>query len=294
MSGKRTQFLRSPYFPTDHASRLEDDMFPFMSLPAELRTRIYNIVLSVSGPIHPSTDRPSSTPKKTKNKIITTSAPQSALSLLAVNRQINDEAFGIFYHCNSFEFFFPTQLHAFILSLTPDRLVNLRDVTVYYHNAKSGGIDLAELTFPALKQLSGLRRLHVILRRELTIEIRRSRWWLSNNSGWRIQKANPMLLPGIKVLLSLRGIRDIKIRDLELERDLEEAKKDKEYPKFSEQSRKACIVQVSAALDYFNKALADAQQGNVDRQLFDDSEWHMKVPIPEKTDDDDAKEREQA
>lgn len=43
--------------------------------------------------------------------------PDSALSLLAVNKQVNSEAFGIFYYFNAFEFYYPTQLHAFLLSI---------------------------------------------------------------------------------------------------------------------------------------------------------------------------------
>ena len=99
------------------SNRLDDDRFPFLSLPPEIRNRIYNLLLCIPGRIHPSTQKPSSTRKKNGRQKVSTPTPESALSLLAVNKQINDEAFGVFYHCNAFEFYYPTQLHAFLLSI---------------------------------------------------------------------------------------------------------------------------------------------------------------------------------
>ena len=267
------------------STSLEDDTFTFLQLPAEIRNRIYDLLLRVPGQLHPSTDRPSSMAKNVKNRRSTPPPLESALSLLAVNKQINDEAVGIFYHRNAFEFYFPTQLHAFILSLGPQRLSFLRDITVYYHNNKSGGIDLIDLTFPMLKQLSGLRRLHVILRDGLERKITNNRWFV--NSGWHMEKANPLLLPGIKILFSLRGIEDIKLRDLYLEKEFATAKADKEYPNFSAKSRKACIVKLTEALEHFNKALANAQTGKINRKLMEDPEWHLKEVFPIMGDDNE-------
>lgn len=258
---------------------MEDESFPFLSLPPELRNRIYNVLLDFPGSIRPSTDRPSSTPKKVANRHITPPTPESALSILAVNKQIHDEALGIFYHHNFFVFAYPIQLHAFLLSLSPLRLACLQDLTIYYQNSKSGGINLAGLTFPMLKRLPGLRRLEVILNSDLSSGIQRPHWWTSH-AGWKLSgKANPVLLPGIKALFTLRGINDIRVRDLKLEQDLETAKQDKEYPDFSAKSRSACVVKLSEVLDHFNRALAAAQLGKVNKKLLEDPEWHLKEDV---------------
>lgn len=262
---------------------MDEDTFPFLSLPPEIRNRIYDLLLCIPGKIHPSTARPTSTPRKTRNQRFAPPTPDSALSLLAVNKQINNEAFGIFYHCNAFEFYYPTQLHAFLLSLGPERQQCLRDLTLHYYNNKVGGIDLAELTFPMLKQLPGLRRLHVLLNFRVDKLIRSN--YFSNSSGWNVDKANPLLLPGIKTLFSLRGVTDVLLRFPKLETEFEEAKTDKEYPNFTAKSRKACVVKLTKALEHFNKALAEVQNGKVNKKLLDDPEWHMKDVFPT-TDDE--------
>lgn len=271
---------------------MDDDCFPFLTLPAELRNRVYNLVLTVPGCIRPSADKPSSTPKNVPNRRVVTAAPESALGLLAVNKQINSESLGIFYHRNSFEFTYPIQLHAFLLNIGSLRLAYLRDITVYYQNSKSGGINLAELTFPMLKQLSGLRRLQVIMNLDLFRGIRRPQWW-TNHSGWELSdRANPIALPGLKVLFTLRGITDIKVRDLRLEQDVEEAKKDKEYPTFSVKSRSACVVKLAEVLERFNVALANAQQGCLDKKILEDPEWHLKESSRASVTDDGVEEEE--
>lgn len=94
--------------------------------------------------------------------------------MLVACKQIHDEALGIFYGENAFEFYYPTQLSAFLLTLGSQRLSCIRDITIYYDNIKSGGIDIAELSFPMLKQLSSLRRLHILMH-ELIQQIRRPR-----------------------------------------------------------------------------------------------------------------------
>ena len=218
------------------------------------------------------------------NRHFTLPSPESALSLLAVNKQIYNEAFGVFYHCNAFEFYYPTQLHAFLLSLGPERQSCVRDLTVHYYSTKVGGIDLAELTFPMLKQLSGLRRLQIILVDCGLRKTIRSNYFLGS-SGWNINKANPLLFPGIKTLFSLRGLTEIGVRFPHLETEFEEGKKDKEHPNFAPKSKKACVVKLTNALEHLNQALADAQTGKVNKKLLEDSEWHLKDVFPVMEDD---------
>lgn len=150
---------------------------------------------------------------------------------------------------------------------------------MHYYNYKVGGIDIAELTFPVLKQLTGLRRLHIVLDMNVH-KLIRSNFYFMNGSGWNIDKANPLRLPGMKSLFSLRGITDIKLRCGELDKELEEAKKDKEYPKFSEKSKKACVLKLVGAFEHFNKALANAQKGLVNKKMLEDPEWHIKDDFP--------------
>ena len=201
-----------------------------------------------------------------------------------VNKQINDEAFGIFYHDNAFEFYYPTQLHAFLLSLGSQRQSCIQDITLYYHNVKSGGVNLADLTFPMLKQLPSLRKLHVLLRHELENEIRLKRWWMGGG-GYRIAKANPGLLPGIRALFSLRGITDIKLRDLDLEKRLGVAKKDMQYPNFGKETNHGCVVKLTQALEHFNVVLLDVQTGKVNKKLLEDNQWQTWDIFPTLDDD---------
>lgn len=189
--------------------------------------------------------------------------PESALSIVATNKQINKEAFGIFYNCNEFEFYYPTQLSAFILSLSSDRLSCVRDITVHYYTYSLGGINLAEITFPLLKQLSGLRKLHVLVDTRLSVLAPHCRW--SDPAKSDIQTAKPLWLPGISMLFALRGLTHIKVRYPAVEKELDEMKSNKRYPTFPDKSMEHYIMMVARALDYFNGMLAKAQTGDVDK-----------------------------
>lgn len=202
------------------------------------------------------------------------------MSLLAVNKQINDEAIGVFYNCNSFVFYYPTQLHAFLLSLSPQRQKLIRNLTIYYYNLKCGGIDLVDLTFPMLKQLTGLRKLHIIMTSKLAETTLRNGWltWTS----WRgdhaiIANANPALIPGMKHILQLRGLTDIKIRDTEMERKITEFE---DGTLTNKPESKKNILQLARAYEHFNAALKDMQTDKVNQKLLDDTEWHTRDVFP--------------
>ncbi|KAK4958877.1 hypothetical protein LTR10_003674 [Elasticomyces elasticus] len=123
--------------------------FRFLSLSAELRNHIYELHLRIPGTVQPSTAEPTSASKGASayNK---GNVPESALCLLAVNRQIHDEAAGIFYHCNAFVFHYTLHLHGFILSLGTERLSAVRD-------RYGGGSYSIKSANPA--QMPGMRRL---------------------------------------------------------------------------------------------------------------------------------------
>ena len=154
-----------------------------------------------------------------------------------------------------------------MLSLGAERQGCLRDITVYYCNDKSGGINLVELTFPMLKQLSGLRKLQIILHDELEKRI------YLGYPATSLEYANPASIPGIKTLFSLRGITDIKIRDLDLEQGLKSTKSHSNFPDFESETHDTGIVKLTAVLEHFNAALADAQIGKINKTVLDDNRW---------------------
>ncbi|KAK4545967.1 hypothetical protein LTR36_002531 [Oleoguttula mirabilis] len=265
--------------PSSHGS--DTGSFSFLSLSPELRNIVYDMLLRIPGQISPSPKSPTSAPKKHDPN---STVPSSALSLLAVNRQIHDEAVGIFYHHNAWLFHYSLHLHGFLQSLGPQRQSFLRDITVHYADLKSGGMSMVELTFALLKKLTGLKRLEVVLHGELARKITCRYWW----SGYsNIHHANPAMIPGMKALFDLRGVEDIQIRDLILENSLEDAKKSKEYPTFNPNTAKANTITISRALEHFNAALSEAQHGRVNRELLEDNMWQTQDEFPTLNDVDE-------
>ncbi|KAK3707594.1 hypothetical protein LTR37_012089 [Vermiconidia calcicola] len=253
-----------------------NNSFPFFSFPPEIRNRIYGFVLELDGTVHPSTAPPSSEFRKNsvlKGKLIES---MSVLRLLEVSRQIHDEAHGIFYSGNAFEFQYPTHLHAFVLSLGPQRQNCIRDITLHYYNSKLHGIELADLTFPVLQQIKNIRRLHILLDETFGMHRKKTSQFYSQIYS----RANPGALPGIKSLFALRGISDIRVRDTNVEKTVEKLKADKQWPNFPARTHDNSCVQISRMLEHFNAALAGAQLGKVNRRLLEDDKWHMKDEFP--------------
>ncbi|KAK5724021.1 hypothetical protein LTR17_013683 [Elasticomyces elasticus] len=249
--------------------------FPFLSLSAELRNQIYELHLTVPGAVHPSTKAPTSASKNAarygEGKV-----PESALSLLAVNRQIHDEAVGIFYNSNALVFPDTLHLHAFMLCLGSQRLESVRDITLHYADLSTGGLSLTELTFGQLKRLTNLRRLQIIMQGDLSKKI------ISRRCGQRhlMDSANPASIAGMRELFDLRNITDIQVKDEVLGSLLEIAKKSDKYPDFPATTENACVVKVHQALEHFNLALAEAQKGNVQDEILDDDKWHLAKVFP--------------
>ena len=259
------------------------DFLPFLSLPPEIRNRIYNNLLEIDGPVHPSTKPPSSIPKPQISPKVQKPATGSVLNILAVNRQIHDEAVGIFYNSNAFEFYYPKQLHAFMVDLSSLRQGFIRDITFHYYNHKVGGIDLAYLTFPMLKQLPGLRRLHLLFNEGLTKRMQPSSYW--GSGPWKLGGVNPITFPGIKFLFNLRNIDDIKVRDTHLETQMMSVEQNDSFPNFQPGTQQWAYVELTRILEHLNAALADAQQGKVNKKLLADDEWHLKDVYPALDDD---------
>lgn len=173
------------------------------------------------------------------------SAPKSAFQLLCCCRQIRDEALGIFYWHNDFIFSSPTPLDGFLDSLTVDRLVHVRNITVFHQwKRERNGIPLQH-TLVTDKMLPSLRKLHVLL----------------PETDEYAQYPGPF--SGASALFQLRGLKIIEVRDLRL------------YYGYSKKAD-----QKKSAWRHFNRGLALAQKGFVVRALYEDEVWHQKPIYP--------------
>lgn len=273
-------------------SHRKGSSFRFLELPPELGNRIYHLLLRIEGPICPSKQSPTSAPKDAKSLKVTENAhSESVLSILSVCKQLHEEAVGIYYHSNSFLFHYPVQLNAFLTAIG-DRNKFVKDITMYYHNIKMGGVELADLTFPLLRKLIGLRKLHVIMMSGPHEHGLRRSWYQPSLRGMirmTSDGANPAQIPGMRELFGLRGLTDLKVRDLQLEKKLEELKKDKAYPKFPRSGDDAKVLRLTEAYEHFNAALADAQLGQVNKRLLEDEQWQWWDVFP--TMDSDGKKK---
>ncbi|KAI7171526.1 hypothetical protein D0869_12213 [Hortaea werneckii] len=255
--------------------------FPFLSLSPELRNRIYDLLLQLDGPISPSPKEPSSASKT--GRALGTDRTASALSILAVNRQVHDEAVGIFYYHNAFVFHHILLLHGFIQKLGSARRSMITDITVYYEDFERGGISLVDLTFDLLKSLTGLRKLEVLMRYQL---FTRRDWQHYCGSPELLRRANPCLIPGMKTLFALRGLTSISIRDEALEDKYDAARRGS----YSGWNAKALgsAEKLTQVMEHFNAALQQAQTGRVNHVLLGDKWWQVRDKFPELEDDEAA------
>ena len=258
-----------------NTERFSRSSFRFLSLSPELRNGIYDMLLRIQGPLQPSPRPPTSTSRKLSSLAGLTS-PESVLSLLAVNHQVHDEAVGIFYHYNTFVFHYSLLMHGFLQSLGPQRQSFIRDITVHYADVQSGGMSMVELTFALLRRLTSLRRLEVIMHGELTGKVVRRYW----TGRYLMGSANPGLIPGMRALFELRGVKDIKVCDQTLEDRFEDAKKSVHHPNFQANTWNGCTVKLTRALEHLNAALVEAQKGRVNWELLEDNKWHLRDTFP--------------
>lgn len=231
--------------------------FRLLDMPAELRTRIYHMAFVFPGKIYPqrftAQNPPTSVAARLKYSSISLlrrkealdSAPKSALELLCSCRQIRDEALGIFYWHNDFVFSSPTPLVRFLSSLTVDRIVHVRNITVFYHwQAERNRLWLYD-ALVTLKLLPNLRKLHVLLPE--TYEYARY----------------PGSFLGAPALFQLRGLNIIEVRDLRL---------------LDDSSRTGTLAK--HAWRHFDHGLALAQKGVIIAALYQDDAWYQNPTFP--------------
>lgn len=205
------EMMRQPdleHFESD-ASDHEASYFPFLRLAPELRNRIYKFLLLIPGPVNPSTRLPTSSTVCGSGAKSGLSRPgptrSSALAILQTNRQIRDEAIGLFYSSNHFVFYFPLQLCGFLHAISNKRQSFIREITIWYKNAVEGGINTIDVPLGMLCSLPSLRQLHLIF----------DEW-----PGTKYNKTFQPNFAGKNTLRRLRGLEDFTIRNLDFEQRL--------------------------------------------------------------------------
>ncbi|KAI9714316.1 MAG: hypothetical protein M1820_000277 [Bogoriella megaspora] len=181
--------------------------FRFMSLPPELRNRIYGFLFTFEGGLIPIREYPTAC-KKPNNIIDNKKVPHSALSLLAANKQIHDEAVGIFYRTNHFIFVYPLHAISFLHSIGSERKSHIREVTIWHKNYAEGGLESMDLLFSLISRLPTLKALHLVLDT-----------WGSSPRNSSLTQWGPTLekmdrLAGLETLKTIRGLEEFTVRAL--------------------------------------------------------------------------------
>jgi hypothetical protein len=236
---------------------------PFLALPPEIRNNIYALLLVFPGLTYPKVDKPTSVACQLPYRVVINNDddpfPHSALSILQTNRQIHNEAVGLFYRKNDLVFSYPAHLQDFIQSLERDRLESLSSVTLFHKNHKEGGISTMATTLKLIRRLRGLKKFHLLVERHL---VAISAW-----PSMHIRERCVTRIQGIGILFTLRGITDIKVRDLDLEDRMHKAGRHKN------QDVDDTVKDLVQVLKHFNHGLAHAQKGIVVKELCEEFWW---------------------
>jgi hypothetical protein len=227
---------------------------------------VYALLLIFPGVTYPKVDKPTSVtyqfPYLRGTEKDDIAVPHTALALLQANHQIHNEAAALFYQMNDLVFSYPAHLQDFAQSLEQDRLNSVSSLTLFHKNHNEGGISTMATTLKMLRRMRGLKKFHLLVDHHLI----HNTWWsiadVRNRCVTRLQ--------GILVLFTLRGISDIKIRDLNLEDRLH--KLDKKETDQADSNTKL-IRELVEMLKHFNHGLALAQTGDVQKNLYEDTRW---------------------
>jgi hypothetical protein len=142
--------------------------------------------------------------------------PRTALEILRIDQQINQEAAKLFYHDNKLVFSAPADLQTFSYTLGSVRLHSLRSVTLIYLDrrgeASTGTITALKLKDAVLtmRLLPGLRKFHLLI--ELSCRERDPPD--EENPADMPHRTYPAYLPCAKGLFKLKNIADIACRHL--------------------------------------------------------------------------------
>ena len=221
------------------------------------------MLLVFPGVTYPKADKPTSTacqfPYLRDIDKDDVPVPHSALSILQTNRQIHNEAVGIFYRRNDLIFSYPTHVQDFVQSLERVRLESVSNLTLFHKNHNEDGISTMATTLKLLRRLRGLKKFHLLIEQHL---VANPTW-----SSSRIRERCVTRIHGITILFTLRGIAEIKVRDLDLE---DRMHKVGHYKQRDVNDTVKDLVQV---LKHFNHGLALAQRGVVVEELCEEFWW---------------------
>jgi len=181
--------------------------FRFLSLPAELRNRIYNLLFNFEGGVTLSKRLPTSALRsgthKKVDKVKEGPILSSVLALLQTNRQIYQEARAVFYVQNNLTFYWPLHLQAFLSETSNDRTDYISEITIWCSNTSEGGVSCMDVVFENLRRLRSLRRLHL-------------RFESIYGTGFHwCRNITPIKMPIFAGMDSLRKIRGLDVLTLE-------------------------------------------------------------------------------
>jgi len=249
---------------------------------------IYSMLLLVPGPTYPVGDKPLSVTARLKymrhNERDALPVPLSALEILRVNKQVHDEAHKLFYQ-NDLVFSNPTIMQEFMCSLGDQRLDCLRSLTLFCEDStdsvsKDNRVTATGLggTLLLIRRLKGLRKLHLLLRFRTIL---RSQDFMTEKF---MDPVDVSRLKDARTLFTLRGLTDVKVRDLDLV-DAEERnarvlaiQAPSLHPKHLHFEK--CIARQTAALRHFNHGLQLAQTGCIVQELYTIKGWRDKETWP--------------
>lgn len=273
--------------------------FRFLDLPPEIRNAIYSMLLVFPGATYPIAGKPVSVTSRFKymgeRERDNVRIPRSALEILCVNRQIYDEAVGIFYQ-NDFVFATPAKLQLFMVSLGNERLDCIKSLTLFNEygqlvdkvekhgrivdlhpphidhrpiNQRSPeGLDKTEVAMLLIRRLPGLRKLHLLFRGSTLDDVDGPRVSVSGLSKRKLRYES------LRSVFELRQIPDIKIRNIDieyfedyLERELVKDLRDgMQLTAAEHRTNDRCLAKIKrtkAALRHLNHGLWLAQKGVV-------------------------------
>jgi hypothetical protein len=191
--------------------------------------------------------------------------PHSALAILETNRQIHNEAVGLFYGKNDLVFSYPAHFQDFAQSLERDRLRTVSSLTLFHKNHREGGLSTMATTLKLLRHMRGLKKFHLLIKHHLL------------GTGWSTPRIRRCVtdIDGVAILFTLRGISDIKVRDLDLDDRMDGITK-----RSTQKAGDTIIKELVEMLKHFNYGLTLAQDGIVVEELFVDTLWFKDEQWP--------------
>lgn len=229
---------------------------------------VYKVLLVFPGVTYPRTDKPTSVacqlPYLRNIDKEDIPVPHSALAIVQTNRQIHNESAGIFYQQNDLVFSYPVHLQDFALNLEQDRLASISSLTLFYKSHIEAGVSTMDTTLKLFRKMRGLKKFHLLVE----CHVIKGRW-----ASGRFSERCLTQISGFQTLFTLRGIANIKIRDLDLEDRQHNTGK---YVNRTQSNDKTAVDRQVQVLKHLNHALALAQNGLVVDGVHKSCWWENK------------------